>query len=334
MKMEIENCPLVSIGLPVFNGQKGLARALDSLLEQDYPNLEINISDNASTDTTPEICGRYILKDARVKYSRLDENLGAIENFNQVFKLSSGKYFMWAADDDHREPSFIRACVEKMEKCPDAVLCQTHTVSFIEGRRDRLCVVNMNGFEGVTKLVDRYRETLKNWPATGIYGLYRSSAVRKTGMFQKVLGSDISFILELSIHGNFVQVPKLLFSYYGRKKWNTVHQDYKVHFGKDRKPWWYLPFITLFCNHWTRVARTALPSGLKLRLWWILIEHAAGQVALKILIKVCRRVCPAVWKETLACAIYGRWMRGPNLQIGCEDLFLERVIKPKLGWWS
>ena len=66
--------------MPVFNGEKGFARALDSVIGQDYPNLEIIISDNASTDTTQEICERYVLKDARVKYSRLDKNFGAIEN--------------------------------------------------------------------------------------------------------------------------------------------------------------------------------------------------------------------------------------------------------------
>ena len=334
MELKSKNYPLVSIGMPVFNGEKGLACALDSVIGQDYPNLEIIISDNASTDTTSEICERYVLKDTRVKYSRFDKNLGAIENYNRVFNLSSGKYFMMAAHDDQREPSFVRVCVEKMEQCPEAVLCQTHTAEFIEGRTERLCVINLDSFEGVTGLVERYRETLKHFSATAIYGLYRSSAVRKTRRFEKAIATDLAFIQELSIHGNFVQVPKVLFSYFGREKWNTIHQDYKVFLGKDRKPWWYLPFVVLFFNHWSRVATAAVPFGLKLRLWWILIEHEAGQAALKILIKVCRRLCPAVWKETLACAIYERWMRGPNLQIGCEDLFLERIIKPRLGWWS
>ena len=331
--MKDENQPLVSIGVPVYNGEKGLARALDSLLGQDYSNLEIIISDNASTDATAKICEKYVLKDTRVKYSRSEENQGTIVNFNLVFKLSSGKYFMWSAHDDRHETSFVSACVEKMEQCPEAALCQAHTAMFIEGRREMLCVANLDSFEGVTGLVERYRETLKHFPATAIYGLYRSSAMRKTRMFQKVMATDLAFIQELSINGNFVQVPKVLFNYFGRKKWNTVHQDYRVFFGKDKKPWWYLPFVALFCNHWNRVASAAVPFGVKLRLWWVLLEHEAGQVALKVLIKISGRACPAAWKETLARAIYQRWMRGPNLQVGCEDLLLERVIKPKLGWW-
>ena len=331
--MKKENQPLVSIGLLVFNGQNGLARALDSLVGQDYPNLEIIISDNASTDATPDICKKYVQKDSRIKYSRSEKNLGAIWNSNRVFKVSSGKYFMWAAHDDVREQSFVSSCVGKMEQCPEAVLCHTHTATYIEGRKELLYVTNLDSFEGATGLVERYRETLKNFPTIAIYGLYRSSAMRKTQLCEKVLATDLAFIQELSIHGSFVQVPKVLFNYVGREKWNTVHQDYRSLFGKDRKPWWYLPFIALFYNHWSRVARTSLPFGVKLRLWWELIEHEAGQVALKILIKVCKRVCPAVWKERLAFAIYERWMRGPNSKVECADLFLERVIKPSLGWW-
>lgn len=332
--MEDENQPLVSIGMPVFNGEKGLARALDSLLEQDYRNLEIIISDNASTDATPEICGKYVRKDSRVKYYRLGKNLGTIRNFNRVFELSSGKYFMWAAHDDQREPFFVSACVEKLKQCPEAVLCQAHTAAFIEGRNEMVSITNLDSLEGVTGLVERYREALKRSPATAIYGLYRSSAMRRTQMYQQSIATDLAFIQELSIQGEFVQVPMVLFNYIGRKKWNTVHQDYRVFFGNEKKPWWYLPFVALFCNHWKRVACAAIPFGMKLRLWGVLIEHETGQVALKVLIKVTGLLCPERWKEKLGRAIYWRWMHNPNVKVvGCEDLFLERVIKPKLGWW-
>ena len=310
--MDAGNQPLVSIGVPVFNGEKGLAAALDSLLEQDYPNLEIIISDNASTDATPEICENYVRKDPRVKYYRSGENLGSIRNFNRVFELASGRYFMWAAHDDRRERSFVSACVEKMEQCPEAVLCQVHTALFIEGHEEMLCVASLDSFEGMSGLAERYRETLKRFPATAIYGLYRSSAMRRTQMYRKVIATDLAFIQELSIQGEFVQVPKVLFTYFGREKWNTVHQDYRAFFGNAKKPWWYLPFVVLFCNHWKRVARAAIPFGVKLRLWGILIEHETGQVALKVLIRVTGLFCPKRWREELGCAIYWRWMHNPR----------------------
>jgi glycosyltransferase involved in cell wall biosynthesis len=332
--MKKENQPLVSIGLLVFNGQNGLACALDSLLGQDYPNLEIVISDNASTDATPDICKKYVQKDSRIKYSRSEKNLGAIWNSNRVFELSSGKYFMWASDDDQREPSFVSSCVGKMEQCPEAVLCHSHTAVSVVGQKEMMYVSTLDGFEGVAGLVEQYRETLKHFPTTAIYGLYRSSAMRKTRLCEKVMATDISFIQELSLHGTFVQVPRVLFNYCAREKWNTVDQDYQFFFGKDKKPWWYLPFVVLFCNHWSRVASASVPFRFKLRLWRVLLEHQMGQVALKMLIKVSGRVCPSAWKERLAHLIYERWMRGPNLQIDCEDVFLERVIKPRFAWFK
>ena len=325
--------PLVSSGVPVFNGEKSLAQALDALIKQDYNNLEIIISDNGSRDRTSQICEEFLKKDSRVKYYRSSENLGSNWNFNRVYDLSSGKYFMWAAHDDLRELSFVRACVEKLEQFPEAVLCHTHTELFIENRKERLCVAHLDSFVGVTGLVERYRETLKHFPAVAIYGVYRSAALKKTHMFERAIAIDLAFIQELSIYGSFVQVSEILFTYIGREKWNTVHDDYKDFSGKDLKPWWYLPFVVLFLDHWSRVARAELTFGLKLRLWLLLIDHEMRQTLLKVLIKVCHRICPEFMKERLASAIYRRWMQGPNLKIGCEELFLEKVIKPRVGWW-
>jgi glycosyltransferase involved in cell wall biosynthesis len=331
--MESKNSPLVSIGIPVFNGEKELAHALDSLLEQDYHNLEIIISDNGSTDTTLDICAKYMQKDSRVKYYRSEKNYGAVWNFNRVFELSSGKYFMWTAHDDTREPSFVSKCVEKMEQCPDAVLCQAYTAVFKAGRKEVMHVVHLDSFEGITGLVERYRETLKRWPATAVYGLYRSSAMRKTQLLTKILGTDIAFIQELSIYGEFVQVPEVLFNFYRREKWNTIHEDYRAVYGKEMKPWWYLPFVFLYCNYWKAVGRASIPFSIKLRLWGILIEDEIRHVVLNVMIKVTGLLCPKRWNEKLGCAIYWRWIHNPNVKVGCEDLFLERVIKPTLGWW-
>src|SRR5215213_6401610 len=90
----------VSIGLPVYNGDRFLARSLDSLLAQTMPDFELIISDNASSDGTAEICRAYARRDRRIRCVRNEHNLGVYRNFNRVFQLSSGKYFKWAAADD------------------------------------------------------------------------------------------------------------------------------------------------------------------------------------------------------------------------------------------
>jgi glycosyltransferase involved in cell wall biosynthesis len=326
--------PLVSIGVPVFNGEQSLARALDSLLRQDYPRLEIIISDNGSTDATRAICENFAAKDSRVRYYRSEQNRGPIWNFNRVFELSSGEYFLWAAHDDVREPSCVRVCVEKLSESPNAVLCQTHTAMFIEGRTELLGVANLNSFEGLHGLYERYKETLCHFPATAIYGVYRSSAVRKTKLFQKCMATDVAFIQELSIYGDFVQVPELLFRYIGRSKWNTVDQDFLFVFGKPKKPWWYLPFLALFWNHCARVASAEIPRVSKLRLLAILAKYEAAQVTLKVALKATARIWPKSSKESVGRSLYMRWILSPNVVVGNESLFLERVVKPTLGWWS
>jgi len=92
--------PTVSIGMPVYNGAKYIREALDSLLAQTFVDFELIISDNASTDSTPDICREYVGLDARIRYVRQHENLGAAENFKFVLSEAKGACFMWAAHDD------------------------------------------------------------------------------------------------------------------------------------------------------------------------------------------------------------------------------------------
>lgn len=107
--------PKVSIGMPVYNGEHLLRQALDSLLGQTFTEFELIISDNASTDKTQIICEEYVVKDDRIRYVRQDRNQGAAENFQIVFNLSRGKYFMWAAHDDTWDENFIKNNYDHLE---------------------------------------------------------------------------------------------------------------------------------------------------------------------------------------------------------------------------
>ena len=115
--------PLVSIGLPVFNGIPYLEAALESLLSQDEPNFEIVISDNASQDATEAICRAASKRDSRVRYYRNDANLGAAANFQRVLSLSTAPFFAWAAHDDVYSSNFVSRCLEVLKLRPDAALC-------------------------------------------------------------------------------------------------------------------------------------------------------------------------------------------------------------------
>jgi glycosyltransferase involved in cell wall biosynthesis len=119
--MTNSNFPLVSIGLPVFNGEKFLRQTLHSLLAQEFTDFELIISDNASTDSTGEICKEYAAADARIRYIRQSQNIGARSNFNFVLQQAQGEYFMWAAADDQWAPSFVPALLASLEGNPGAI---------------------------------------------------------------------------------------------------------------------------------------------------------------------------------------------------------------------
>jgi glycosyltransferase involved in cell wall biosynthesis len=206
--------PLVSIGLPVYNAERYLKLALDSLVAQDYPNFELIISDNASTDSTEKICRAYAERDARVHYQRAEQNMGAIWNFNRVFELAHGEYFMWAAHDDLHEPSYLSTCVAVLDASPEAVLCCTD-IRFIDEEGHEIQVPpHVAGSRPVGRTAhERVRQIARacNW--YDIYGLARTSALAKTRRAIPTWGFDVVVVLELCLRGPVLLVPEPLFSY-------------------------------------------------------------------------------------------------------------------------
>lgn len=208
-----DSSPLVSIGLPVFNGEAYLRRALDSLLAQDYPNFELIVSDNASTDGTQAICQEFAARDSRLKVYRNETNLGSVFNFNRVFELSSGKYFAWAGNDDWWESGFISKCVMTLERNPDAVLCYT-LAQFVDRAGQHMAIIDSDvTTRGLMRLERLHTAILRLNSAEAIYGMMRSESLRKTIIVQDCFGPDKSLIYQLAILGHIVKVPEVLHHY-------------------------------------------------------------------------------------------------------------------------
>ena len=132
--------PRVSVGLPVYNGERFIAEALSGILEQTFEDLELIISDNGSTDDTRAICREFVARDKRVTYYRNEQNLGLSWNYRRVFELSSGAYFKWAAYDDVCAPTFIARCVDALDRDPRVVLAHAKASIINEfGERQREC---------------------------------------------------------------------------------------------------------------------------------------------------------------------------------------------------
>ncbi|MCX9084510.1 MAG: glycosyltransferase [Candidatus Methanoperedens sp.] len=201
----------VSIGMPVYNGEKYLTEALDSILAQTFVNFELILSDNASTDRTSDICLEYANKDSRIRYFRNEKNLGGAWNFNRVFELSDGKYFKWAAHDDIISSDFLLKCVEVLDNDPSVILCYSDTIIIDEnGKIIENYDLNLN--TDSPKIHERFRDILlKQERCFEQFGLIRASALIKTSLMGNYGHADGILLAKLVLLGRFYKIPEYLF---------------------------------------------------------------------------------------------------------------------------
>jgi glycosyltransferase involved in cell wall biosynthesis len=204
--------PRVSIGLPVYNGEKYLEAALDSILAQTFPDFELIINDNASTDRTPEICSIYANKDTRVRYYRNEKNRGAAWNFNRVFELSAGEYFCWVAHDDIIASDYISRCIEVLDKDDSVVLCNSR-VQYIDENGDIIATyIRKLNIANSPNPRDRFDDIFDfDNRCLSIFGLIRSDTLRKTQLIKGYSGSDRVLLAELGLINRFYEIPQYLF---------------------------------------------------------------------------------------------------------------------------
>lgn len=220
--------PKVSVGLPVYNGQRYLAKTLDSLLNQTFDDFEIIISDNASTDDTNAICRDYAARDSRIRYYRNETNIGAMRNHNLTFQRSSGIYFRWNGNDDICQPQYLERCVTVLDNDPSVVLSHSRTRLIGEDDTDLIYDQSSGLFtdkEGLVRIekpdrifaessdaFTRFRDALVSITTCHhILGLMRSDVLRRTNLFGSYYRADRALLIEVSLYGRFQEVPEELF---------------------------------------------------------------------------------------------------------------------------
>jgi hypothetical protein len=201
--------------MPTRNGAAYIAQALESLLAQDHGDFEIVVSDNASTDATPDIVRDFARRDSRVRHERVEETLSAAQNFNRVFGLTRGPHFMWAADDDLWDATYVRRCVEALAADPRAVMACSG-LRFIDPA-GQLIDADYERFDNPDlssrSVVDRVLILLQRSAWHQVYGLARRDALQQTHLFKDVYGPDAVLVLELAMLGPFARVHEPLFYY-------------------------------------------------------------------------------------------------------------------------
>jgi glycosyltransferase involved in cell wall biosynthesis len=203
--------PVVSIALPVHNGERFLDEAIRSALGQTFEDLELVICDNASTDRTEAICQAWASKDDRVRYARNPENLGAAANFNRAFELTTGRYFKWMAADDLLAPTFLERCIQVLDADPDVALAYGQ-VEDIDAEGRRITEWGPMPRASSDRPGDRVADVILNESrAFPVFGLTRRAAMARTRLIKPWTGSDYLVLCDLAMQGRFVEVPETLF---------------------------------------------------------------------------------------------------------------------------
>lgn len=195
---DLQNQPLITVGIPAYNRAEGVARAIRSVLAQDYRNVEIIVSDNASTDGTEETCRRLAETDQRVRYHRHAENRGPTENFRHVLRKSTGRYFMWLADDDWLEPGILGRYASFMESNPDFALVTGNIAYWKEGEE----VYNENDFtfdhdDPSCRVAAFFRKVFVG----GLFHSLMRGEFARAVPVQNLIGFDWFFVARMLMHG-------------------------------------------------------------------------------------------------------------------------------------
>ncbi len=214
MSLSAQSTARLSIAVPVYNGERYLARTLDSLLNQTFGDFELIITDNASTDATPDICRAYAARDSRIQYHRAEQNRGVAANFRWGYELAKAPYFKWQAADDLCAPTFLEKCVAVLDADPSVVIAFTQTMIIDEDDQP----VRQNGYDAEADLPQPHKRfsRLMNvnhrmHGAHELYGVIRREALDRIPVYTRVVRSDSIMLARLALLGRFRRVEEPLF---------------------------------------------------------------------------------------------------------------------------
>lgn len=190
----------MSVGIPTFNRASDLERAVRSALAQEHDALEVIVSDDASTDATPDVGAALAAQDNRVRFVSQPQNLGHAANYDWVLQHARGEYFMWLSDDDWIDPNYVSRCLAALDADPDVVLAcgqgrYYHDGAHVVDERP----IDLLASRAGARLVRFFSRVSVNGP---LFGVMR----REQLSFPQVVGGDWLFVGGMAMRGKVVTV--------------------------------------------------------------------------------------------------------------------------------
>ncbi len=201
--------PRLSIGLPVYNGERYLREALDALLGQTFEDFELIISDNASTDETSSICHSYAKRDSRIRYFRQTSNIGLAPNHNFVIQQAQGELFKSAHHDDLYARDLLQRCINALDQHPEAVLAYTWSAA-IDTAGVVTHLVDYTTSTSLPRAPERFKSMLFDGWGDDYGGVVRLSTLRSVAPHNSYHFADRVFPTEMGLHGPFYIIPERL----------------------------------------------------------------------------------------------------------------------------
>ncbi len=214
-----KSIPLISVGIPVYNDEKFIKKAIESVLNQTFTNFELIISDNASTDSTSDICEEYAKKDKRIKYIKQDENINLLPNYNFVLEKAESKYFVWLEADDFWYPQFLEKNIQVLESNEKFVASAGNIEYYGEGidngiEKHESKFKNYikkkqstdSKFKYIHPVSGKFEEKINFYlrfnRGSGIYAVYRTNIIKKSSIKKPIAAWDLIIILNALRYGD------------------------------------------------------------------------------------------------------------------------------------
>lgn len=204
---------LVTIGLPIFNGERTVEQVVRSAMAQDHQNLEIVIADNASTDDTETICRDLAASDDRIVYVRRPENVGLVPNFLDTLAMARGVWFRWIGDGDLIEPTYVSRCLAVAEADERVVLVSTQIAYGLADGTSTSTVYQRAELASPDPAV-RFAEMLRLLTSgyaelDPLYSLLRRDPIGRLP-FPRILRGDEVYAARMALAGPWGHIPEVL----------------------------------------------------------------------------------------------------------------------------
>jgi glycosyltransferase involved in cell wall biosynthesis len=266
--------PLVSFGLPVYNGENFVAEAIQCVIDQTFSNWELIVCDNSSTDRTTAICRQFAEQDNRIRIYQNARNMGVSFNYHEVFRLSRGQYFKWIAHDDLFAPQFIERCIQEFEGEERLVLVFPKMCYVAaDGRLLRRQASELSVLESTTESrAERFMALAAGntdflWL---LYGLIRRDVVEQGGCMGLYAGDDQVLLFKIALRGCIKQIKEEMFFRREHpeastcKRGSTVRERAKFAYADDNRRL-VLPWCRILKEHLSSIRNSPMPFSGRLR---------------------------------------------------------------------